>query len=77
MTVLGEIESWRDLHNVIRKHLLPSCTQYVTRVRDKTFEIANDPILSPIQDEILEVIETLADEKEERKGKKGKITTRW
>jgi len=46
-------------------------------VRDKTFEIANDPILSPIQDEILEVIETLADEKEERKGKKGKITTRW
>ncbi len=70
LTVLGEIERWRDLHNVIRKHLLPSCTQHVTRVRDKTFEIANDPILSPIKDEFLEVIKQLADEKEERKGRK-------
>ena len=70
LTVLGEIERWRDLHDVIRKHLLPSCTQHVTRVRDQTFEIANDPILLPIKDEFLEVINQLADEKEERKGRK-------
>jgi hypothetical protein len=70
LTVLGEIERWRELHDVIRKHLLPSCTQHVTRVRDKTFEIANDPILSPIKDELIEVVEKLAHEREERKGRK-------
>lgn len=70
LTVLGEIERWRDLHDVIRKHLLPSCTQHVTGVRDETFEIANDPVLNPIKDELIEVVERLEEEREERKGRK-------
>jgi DNA modification methylase len=70
LTVLGEIERWRDLHEVIRKYLLPSCTQHVTRVRDQTFEIANDPILSPIKDELIEVVQKLSNERKKRKGKK-------
>lgn len=70
LTVLGEIERWKDLHDEVRKYLLPSCTQHVTRVRDQTMEIANDPILEPIRSEFLPVIEKLEEQRNLKKGKK-------
>lgn len=70
LTVLGKIERWRDLHDEIRKYLLPSCTQHVTRVKSQTMEIANDPILDPIKKELIPAVEKLEKLRSERKGKK-------
>ena len=70
LTVLGEVERWRDLHGVIRQHLLPSCTQHVTKRRDETFEMLEDSRLDPIKPQITEVCRELSDVSEERKGRK-------
>ncbi|MEM6644720.1 MAG: DNA modification methylase [Bacteroidota bacterium] len=70
LTVLGEIERWRDLHDVIRQHLLPSCTQHVAKQRAETFEMLEDPLLDPIKPQIVQVCRKLADLSTERKGRK-------
>lgn len=70
LTVLGEIEHWKDLQKAVRRHLLPSCTQHVTKRRDETFEMLKDPLLSPIQPAISSVCQELETVSAERKGKK-------
>lgn len=70
LTVLGEVERWRDLHEVIRKYLIPSCTQHVTRFRSQTHEILNSPLLTPIEQEIKRVCENLEEVSREHKGQK-------
>lgn len=70
LTVLGEVERWRDLHEVIRKHLLPSCTQHVTKQRDQTFGMLEDSLVSPIRNKIETVCKNLEEASRERKGHK-------
>lgn len=70
LTVLGEVERWRDLHEVIRKHLLPSCTQHVTSYRNKTHKMLNSPLLVPIEQEIRTVCRDLEEVSKEHSGRK-------
>ena len=70
LTVLGEVERWKDLHEAVRQHLLPSCTQHVTKRRDETFEMLEDSLLDPIKPQITEVCQELANVSDERKGRK-------
>lgn len=70
LTVLGEIERWSDLHDAVRSHLIPSCTQHVSKHRNETNEILSDPILDPIREEITLRCEKLSALSEERRGRK-------
>ncbi len=70
LTVLGEVERWRDLHEVVRKYLLPSCTQHVARHKDQTYEILDDPLLLPIERSIEAVCKNLEEVSRERGGRK-------
>lgn len=71
LTFLGEVERWADLQEAVRKYLVRSCSQHIrTKQRDKTFDLLEKKILSPIQDEITPVVEELAELREERSGRK-------
>lgn len=70
LTVLGEIDRWKDLHDKVRKYLLPSCTQHVTKHRDQTFQILSDDLLDPIRTEIETTCQELEAISKQRKGKK-------
>ena len=70
LTVLGEVERWRDLHEVVRKHLLPSCTQHVSKFRNQTQDMLDSRLLNPIEREIREVCENLEIASEEHQGRK-------
>jgi DNA modification methylase len=70
LTFLGEIEKWGDLQDYVRKYLMRSCTQHVSKLRKETFEIIKDDKLKCIYDEIFEVCKKLEGEREYRSGKK-------
>jgi hypothetical protein len=70
MTFFGDIDSWGDLQNSVRKHLIRSCTQHVAGIIGKTYSILSDPILNPIHNEIQEVCRKLDLEREKHGGKK-------
>lgn len=70
LSILGEVKSWGDLQSVIRPTLIHSCTQMVSKYKKKTYEIIKDPLLSPIYDELFEVVSKLDEEKEKHGGKK-------
>ena len=70
MSFYGEIQSWGDLHDAVRKHLIVSSSQHASRIKDLTMNKLNDPILAPIKEEIIEVCNNLENEKEKHGGKK-------
>jgi hypothetical protein len=70
MTFLGHIQGWGDLQEAVRKYLIRSCTQHVTKFKAETYNMTNDPLLKPIQDEITEVCEKLEKERVHHGGKK-------
>ena len=70
LSVLGEINSWGELQSKIRPGLVRSCSQMVSKEKKDTFRYLEDPMLSPIHDEILDVCQKLDLEKENHGGKK-------
>lgn len=70
MTFFGDIDGWANLHDSVRRHLMHSCTQHVSDLVPKTFDMINDPILAPIRDEIFDVCKTLEKERLKHGGKK-------
>ena len=70
MSFLGEITGWGDLQETVRKYLIRSCTQHVSKVKDETFEKLKDPLLNPIREEIYEVCRKLEIERKSHGGKK-------
>lgn len=70
MNFLGEIDKWGDLQNMVRRYLVRSCTQHVASCVDETYRLSTDPLLKPIQTEILHVCEQLKSEREKHGGKK-------
>ena len=66
----GEVESWGDLHNKIRKHLIVSCTQHAATLRAEWKQLIKDPLLGPITDEIDRACTLLNNEKHKHGGKK-------
>lgn len=70
MTFWGEITRWADLQDTVRKHLVVSCTQHARKTRSPIQDVLNDSLLDAIQEEIAEVCERLAAERELHGGKK-------
>jgi DNA modification methylase len=70
MSFIGDVSSWGDLQESVRKFLIRSCTQHVSGLVDTTFEILQDELLAPIADEITGVCKKLAVERETHGGKK-------
>lgn len=70
MTFLGEVNRWGDLQDAVRKYLVRSCTQHVTKLRNETYNLLEDPLLEPIRKEIIGVCMALEAEREVHAGKK-------
>lgn len=70
MTFMGDVNGWGCLQETVRKHLVRSCTQHVSSLVNKTWEIVSSPILAPIANELSETCKKLAGERESHGGKK-------
>lgn len=70
MSFLGEVRRWGDLQQTVRKHLVRSCTQHVSKMEAETHILLEDTLLEPIQADITRVCSSLAAERQEHKGKK-------
>jgi DNA modification methylase len=70
MTFWGDISGWADLQDNVRKHLVRACTQHVSKLGDSVDSIISNPKLGVIHSELLEVYETLKEERLKHGGKK-------
>ena len=70
MTFWGEVESWGDLHEKVRKYLLVSSSQHSSKERLVLEELLEDPVVFPIQEELAKVTRELAIVRESHGGKK-------
>lgn len=70
MSFLRQINGWTDLQNNVRVHLVRSCTQHVSSIVNETYAIIDDPLLTPIKDELKEVCKLLEVERLNHGGKK-------
>lgn len=68
MTFFGDVESWADLQNKVRRHLLHSCSQHMPGYDTRT--AFADPRLDPIRDELVRVYERLEAERGHHGGRK-------
>jgi hypothetical protein len=71
MTFFREIESWSELQEAVRTHLVRSCSQHVPERKHDLEDILSRTELDPIRQDIERVCSELA---EVRKGKGGKKT---
>lgn len=74
LSVLGDIRSWGDLQTVIRPGLIRSCSQMVSKETGKTYEYLEDPVLTPIHNDIVKVCREMEREREYHGGKKNYYT---
>jgi hypothetical protein len=70
MAFMGEIHSWGDLQETVRRHLVRACSQHVPPNSVNLDEILVSPELTPIRDEIVPVCRELSSVRLERGGKK-------
>lgn len=70
MSFLGEVRGWGDLQDVVRRHLIRSCTQHVSKISKETYLLLEDPSLDPIRGDIKRVCESLEAERGKHRGKK-------
>ncbi|MEH2223291.1 DNA methyltransferase [Nostoc sp.] len=70
MTFWGEVNSWGDLHDTVRKFLIRSSSQHVSKDRLKLDNLIADPILEPIRDELIPVCKELEKVRETKAGNK-------
>lgn len=70
LTYWREVESWGDLHEHVRKHLLRSCSQHTAKDKLSLDVLLEDPALKPIRKELREVCAKLAEIRQTKAGKK-------
>jgi len=70
MTFWGEVNGWGDIHDKVRKHLIVSSSQHSSRERLKTEDLLESESVKPIRDELRQVVQRLATERENHGGKK-------
>ena len=70
MSFFGDVSSWGDLQETVRKYLVRACTQHVARFSVPIDDVLNDSVLLPIQKEIKEVCSKLEKERHLHGGKK-------
>lgn len=59
MTFWGEVQSWSDLHEAVRKFLIRSNSQHVSKERLTLDMLIPESILNPIQDELFPICKEL------------------
>ncbi|MDZ8034120.1 DNA methyltransferase [Nostoc sp. DedSLP04] len=70
MTFWGEVNSWGDLHDTVRKFLIRSSSQHVSKDRLQLDALITDPLLEPIRDELIPVCKELEKVRETKAGNK-------
>lgn len=70
MTFWGEVNSWGDLHEVVRKFLLCSSSQHASKERLNLDSLISNSILSPIRNELAPICQDLAKIREQKAGNK-------
>jgi hypothetical protein len=71
MTFLGEMYHWSELHEIVRKHLICSCSQHIAKEDiSRDYSLLLEPMLAPIADELGEAYTRLEILSKERAGKK-------
>jgi hypothetical protein len=70
MSFFGQVRSWGDLQNAVRRYLIRSCTQHAAKLNKEIESILSEPVLEPIRPEIAEICSRLAAERENHGGKK-------
>ncbi len=70
MTFWGEVKSWGDIHEAVRKYLIVSSSQHSSRERLKIDDLLKSEAIQPIRPELNEVMEKLALARESHGGKK-------
>lgn len=70
MTFWGEIEGWKDLQSVVRKHLIRACSQHSAAERVVLEDILSKPELKPILKPLTKVCNELAEVRKTKGGKK-------
>ena len=59
MTFWGEVNSWSDLHETVRKFLIRSSSQHVSKERLSLDTLMAESIIAPIRDELLPICQEL------------------
>jgi len=67
MTFWGEVNSWGDLHETVRKFLIRSSSQHTSKERLRLDALISESIIQPIRDELIPICQEL----EEIRGTKG------
>jgi hypothetical protein len=70
MTFWGDVNSWGDIHDAVRKYLIVSSSQHASREKLQTNDLLTSDAVLPIRAELAEVMEKLALERESHGGKK-------
>ncbi len=70
MTFFREVQSWGDLQDAVRVHLVRSCSQHVPERKHDLEEILSRTELEPIRAEISDVCNQLAEVRQTKGGKK-------
>ncbi len=70
LAFLGEVRTWSDLQQAVRRHLLRSCTQHVPNKAVDLPRILEQPEMAPIRDDLRSVCEQLSEIRLTRGGKK-------
>lgn len=60
MTFWGEVNSWGDLHDAVRKYLICSSSQHASKEKLNLAELLERPLLRPIKEELSKVCNELA-----------------
>jgi hypothetical protein len=70
MTFWGEVSSWGDIHEKVRKHLIVSSSQHSSKEKLSVEELLSSPNLEPIRSELTSVVNKLDITRESHGGKK-------
>lgn len=70
MTFWGEIDSWGDLHDTVRKFLVRSSSQHTSKDKLILSDLIDESILNPIQDQLLPVCHELEMIRKDKGGNK-------
>lgn len=70
MTFWGEVQSWSDLHEAVRKFLIRSNSQHVSKERLTLEMLIPDPVLNPIRDELFPICQELEQIRTTKSGNK-------
>jgi len=70
MSFWGEIERWKDLQPVVRKHLVRACSQHSSAEKLTLDELYEEESIKPIKDELITICDRLGEVRLDKRGKK-------